>query len=517
MARCTGPPLALLLLLFHSHSLDGAKILLIPEDHGGHVNMMLVTGQNLVDVGHEVYVLTSDRHRHLFKGSNVSGILVKTVEGFQRTYAEVEELLIFGGLAENRRAAALLTPVFTDQCRAALEDRQTMETLYSIGFDLVLVDGFDPSRCMYIIPYKLGVKYITFAAGTHPWGVRIPSLPSVETPLLLVHLKEDSSFWERVTSLAAFVGLSMALPAVPDDLIDKYAPELPKTTFRELFLKSEMWLVNQNNICLNGPMVYAPHYQFVAGINTRPAKPLPPDLEDFARKAGDGLVVFTLGSFIKRVPSGIMDKFMAAFRRMRYSVVMRFDGDMNVDSVPANVKISRWLPQNDLLGHPNTRLFISHVGNNGQLEAVYHGVPMLAAPLFSDQPYNAQRSEHRGYGKTIDILNFTVDELVDKIIEIIENGTYRENIRQCSKVYHDFPSPHRTVQFYVDHVLKFGGSHLKPASLHMPLWKFFMLDILVFFLAVLTVIMILMMLFCLVIYRRCSKSRAQSGSKSKTE
>ncbi len=56
------------------------------------------------------------------------------------------------------------------------------------------------------------------------------------------------------------------------------------------------------------------------------------------------------------------------------------------------------------LGHPggaaygydqhakNTRLFITHAGNNGQLEALYHGVPMLAMPVAGDQNRNGQEN-----------------------------------------------------------------------------------------------------------------------------
>ena len=57
----------------------------------------------------------------------------------------------------------------------------------------------------------------------------------------------------------------------------------------------------------------------------------------------------------------------------------------NVTGLPSNIITKDWIPQNDLLGHPNVKVFISHGGNNGQYEAVYHGVPMIAIPLFGDQ------------------------------------------------------------------------------------------------------------------------------------
>ena len=48
-------------------------------------------------------------------------------------------------------------------------------------------------------------------------------------------------------------------------------------------------------------------------------------------------------------------------------------------NIPDNVMLYDWLPQNDLLGHRNTKLFITHCGRNGQFESMYHAVPMVIA------------------------------------------------------------------------------------------------------------------------------------------
>ena len=62
----------------------------------------------------------------------------------------------------------------------------------------------------------------------------------------------------------------------------------------------------------------------------------------------------------------------------------------NLD-IPSNVYISDWLPQNDLLGHPGVQVFVTHCGNNGQFEALYHGVPFV-----SRRPVYVHHGGHRG-------------------------------------------------------------------------------------------------------------------------
>jgi len=71
-------------------------------------------------------------------------------------------------------------------------------------------------------------------------------------------------------------------------------------------------------------------------------------------------------------------------------------------SLSPNIKIVEWLPQNDLLAHKDIKAFVSHVGPNSLYEATYHGVPVVAFPLFADQHANAKKAVHFGLGLTVD-------------------------------------------------------------------------------------------------------------------
>lgn len=58
--------------------------------------------------------------------------------------------------------------------------------------------------------------------------------------------------------------------------------------------------------------------------------------------------------------------------------------------LPSSVKIVSWAPQNDVLGHPAVKLFVTQAGINSLYEAIYHAKPVVSVPLIADQPVNAQ-------------------------------------------------------------------------------------------------------------------------------
>jgi glucuronosyltransferase len=54
-------------------------------------------------------------------------------------------------------------------------------------------------------------------------------------------------------------------------------------------------------------------------------------------------------------------------------------------SLPKNIMVKKFLPQQSILAHPKTKLFFTHVGNNGLLEAIHYRVPMVGLPIYMNQ------------------------------------------------------------------------------------------------------------------------------------
>ena len=88
-------------------------------------------------------------------------------------------------------------------------------------------------------------------------------------------------------------------------------------------------------------------------------------------------------------------------------------------SVSNNVKLMSWLPQNDILGHPKTHLFIGHAGINGILETTYHAVPIICSPFFGDQFDNAHKAKRAGFGEVVDLEATSSEEFVTLIRKVL--------------------------------------------------------------------------------------------------
>ncbi len=172
------------------------------------------------------------------------------------------------------------------------------------------------------------------------------------------------------------------------------------------------------------------------------------------------------------------------------------------------------MPQNDLLPHKNTVLFITHGGANGQMEAIVNGVPMISIGVMREQIFNSKRIEYHGYGKHLILHEFTSDDLRNAISEVTTNRTYYDNTQRCAQIIKEFPSAAENVVFWVNHILKFGGSHLHSKSLDMPLYKLFMFDVLAVILFTICAFLTCICCICYCCVKKCCKTKTD---KSKVE
>lgn len=177
-----------------------------------------------------------------------------------------------------------------------------------------------------------------------------------------------------------------------------------------------------------------------------------------------------------------------------------------------NTLIVDWMPQKDLLGHPQTKAFVAHGGTNGVQEAIYHGVPVLGIPLFFDQYDNLLRLQARGAGKMIILSDINKHNFEQSITEVLYKDSYRQNMQRLSHLHRDQPmAPMDQAVFWVEYVIRHKGApHLRTEAYKMPWYSYYCFDVL---LLLLTVVMVLLLSTCAIFRLLCCRSKRNTKTK----
>ena len=250
------------------------------------------------------------------------------------------------------------------------------------------------------------------------------------------------------------------------------------------------------------PRVTMPHIVDIGGITTQPAKPLPVDLQSFIDSATNGVILVSFGA-LAIIPRSSVEIIVAALGRRKEKIILKYS---QLDNIPDNMLIMPWIPQNDLLAHTKVKLFITHGGNNGQFEALYHGVPMLVLPLFADQPVNALRIKYKGYGEHLRIKDLNEETFLGTIEKIISTPSYKQKTMRASQIYRSRTvTPRERACYWIEHVLEFGGDYLHSIALDLPWYKYLMVDVLV---VMLVMFIAVIAIVCTIIYCLCRYAKA---------
>ena len=194
----------------------------------------------------------------------------------------------------------------------------------------------------------------------------------------------------------------------------------PKPSFDDAMKNVNLVLLN-SHFTLSYPRPFVPNMIEVGGLHiNRVPNPLPKDIKDFLDNAKDGVVYFSMGSNIQSttMPAEKSDALLKTFGKLKQKVMWKWEND-KLPGKPDNVFIKSWWPQDDILAHPNVKVFITHGGLLGSTEAIYHGVPVIGIPIFGDQELNMARAQRAGYGLTVNYRNLTEDALSWALNEVL--------------------------------------------------------------------------------------------------
>ncbi|XP_023410869.1 UDP-glucuronosyltransferase 2B31-like isoform X3 [Loxodonta africana] len=479
---------ALLLIQLSCYVSSGTcgKVLVWPTEYSHWINIKTILDE-LIQRGHEVTVLTSSASI-LIDPNTPSAIKFEvyptslTKDDFEflfmkwiRTWTyDLPKDTFWTFFSQIQEIEWEFSDFIEKLCKDIVFNKKLMMKLQESRFDVVLADVIGP--CGELVAELLKIPFVYSVRFTYGYTFEKYSggllTPPSYVPTALSGLNDQMTFLERVKNMVYGLYFDFWFQSFKEKKWDQFYSEVlgRPTTLYETMGKAEIWLI-RTYWDFEFPRPLLPHFDFVGGLHCKPADPLP-------------------------------------------KVLWRFDGK-KPDTLGPNTRLYKWIPQNDLLGHPKTKAFITHGGTNGIYEAIYHGVPMVGIPLFADQPDNIARVKAKGAAVSLDMNTMTSADLLNALKTVINDPSYKENAVRLSAIHHDQPvKPLDRAIFWVEFVMRHkGAKHLRPASLSLTWYQYHSLDVIGFLLACVAIATFLVIRCCLFGYQMFYKA----GKKKKRE
>ncbi|XP_050298915.1 UDP-glycosyltransferase UGT5-like isoform X1 [Anthonomus grandis grandis] len=506
------------------------------------VTFQCVFGGRLLGIfpipGGSHYILASRLMKELAKdGHHVTMITPYPTKGLEKEFSWDD--IVIEGLADHYFAMFSKINIFEDSNRSAFQRVASYqdlmmhwlnETLYhpkvralmtpDTKFDAVVMEDFFNDAHKYFAYHFQCPLILMSSMGPIPWvnnKVANPSPPSYIPHAFYAGDFDPKNFWDRFFNFWDYV-IDLAIDnfyfkPLHNDVLQKAFPGAPRV--QDLNENVSLILLNSHESLLQSvPLV--PSMVQIGGYHVDAPSPLPKDLKEVLDNAKDGVVYFCMGSNIKAKEMDVKKKqaFVNALGRLKQKVLWKFE-DTNI-TLPKNIIVRSWMPQKDILAHPNVKLFITHSGFLSTIETIYHGVPVLAIPVFADQFMNAKKAVAYGYGLKLayNDPNFSEEALSALLDELLTNPKYHETAKFRSKLYHDrLATPIETLNYWVNYTLRYkGAKHLQVAGVQLPLHQYLLLDVVGFMVAGL----VFSLWIVLVLFKRV-RMIVKTGSKQKTQ
>ncbi|XP_067012390.2 UDP-glycosyltransferase UGT5 [Anabrus simplex] len=470
-------------LSFNVEETSSARILaLFPYIGKSHFNVFEPYLEVLARRGHDVVVVSHfPRTKPLANYTDISVLgSVNKEYAFNSFYLENywKERLPFADMFE----FAVEGP---QDCRTTLSHENVQQLIKSDQkFDLIITEVFN-TDCYLGFVHKFKCPFISFSShGLMPWASERFANP--QDPSYITNLFEAASdvktFAQRLYSTVHYIALYFTY----DFFFENRAHPVAKEFFgddlpplKEIAKNTSLLLLN-THFSLNRPRPYVPGIIEVGGIHLKPSKPLSKNLQQFLDSCTEGVIYFSMGSMIRSssFPNDKRQALLDAFLQLPYKVLWKWEDDQ-VPGLPSNVKIEKWLPQYEILCHPNVRAFLSHGGLLGTIEATYCGVPMVGIPIYGDQDTNLKNVEASGMGVIVYYPDITKETILSALQTVLYNPSYAENAKRISAAFRDRPmSPMETAVYWTEYVLRHRGArHMKTAAVDLPLYQYLLLDV----------------------------------------
>uniref|UniRef100_A0A8D8APN0 UDP-glucuronosyltransferase n=1 Tax=Culex pipiens TaxID=7175 RepID=A0A8D8APN0_CULPI len=470
--------------------------------------------------GHNVTVVSPDVEKK--PPANLTYVHLETLYSEMYNTSQRDNLQFFEMADEGPLKMLSFLDEFTIiMCKASIRSvgfKHLMDYPKDFKFDLFMSDYMIGPCLASLLIYRFGSPpYIPVApynalatsaplVGSYAYSASIPN-HSFDVPLKMSFLERvQNFFYDSYEELRKDTYLYPETDAV----IRSVFPNAPSA--RELQSNIKLLFINNNPLIqYKEPMM--PNVIPVGGMQIRPPKPLPDDLNRIVSKAKNGFILFSLGSNARSDLLG-QDRIRCIMTAMKafpqFQFLWKFESDESKlpMAIPENVFIRAWMPQNDLLGHPNIKLFMTHSGLLSTQEAIWNGVPILGFPLFADQFRNINYCSSIGVARRQSIQRCNAQELIKTIRELTGNPSYNAKMKRLSQLVQDQPeTPLQRAVWWVNWVLRNPDvSVLQSSVMKMGWMQKYLIDVFLFIVLCTIVIAVLIFKITMTVVKQLGKS-----------
>jgi zeaxanthin glucosyltransferase len=397
----------------------------------GHLNPMLALADALRSRGHQVtFFLLGHPPASMrdagFEVRPLGGTLFAADE-FQ---AEIQKLGLLQG-----RAALKHTFALSARSAAAIMTNGPLE-VRTAGVHALLVDQVTSAGGT--VADELGLPFVTVSN-----ALLLNSDPLV--PPFFTHWQPRDTWWARLRNRIAW-----------DRLGHLYTPVLSRIQARRQKLGlpvpqriAEAWSnrlqISQQPAAFEFPRQELPEQvRFVGPLRLPAGYPTVPF--PWERLDGRPLIYASLGTLQNRVAQNFR-ALAAACEGFDAQLVISTGNGLAPEALgelPGKPIVVPFAPQAELLRH--AALAVTHAGLNTALDALAHGVPMVAVPVTNEQPGIAARIAWVGAGEVCAQRQITPQSLRPLIERVLKDASYRAAAARMSEAIRDSGGAPRAVE-----------------------------------------------------------------------
>nr|XP_049706116.1 UDP-glycosyltransferase UGT5-like [Helicoverpa armigera]WRX06264.1 UGT33F2B [Helicoverpa armigera] len=486
----------------------GARILAIfPTPSISHQVVFRPLTQELAKRGHEVTIITTDPAFQ--KGQappniteiNVHDIsydlwrdkLVKVVFEGDRNDLKLQVETYFTTILD-----IVIQQFHSDGVQKLVKDKTKK-------FDLLFLEACVRPALLYSHIYKVPVIQIS-SFGAMPGNLAALGAPvhPILYPNVFRQRSNNLTIWEKNKEILKFYLFHHLFKYYEDieseEIIRHVGADIPPLS--ELYKNVDMLFLNVHPV-FEGIRPVPPNVVYMGGMHQNPIKELPEELKSFLDNSKHGVIYISFGTNVdtNQLLAGDVKKMINVLSQLPYDVLLKWDGK-ELPGRAQNIRIAKWLPQSDLLRHPNIKLFITQGGLQSTDEAITAGVPMVGIPMLGDQWYNVERYEYHKIGIKVDLETLEEDKLRNAIITVIGDESYRRNVVKLRTLMNDQPmTPLERAVWWTEHVLRHGGArHLRSPAANMSWTNYLDFEVV---LTLLITFLILVFIFISLVYYVC--------------